>query len=700
MSTRQTVGELRAAVATMGNRKWSIAPHLRDRDPLPQFPTGGDFHGHPRASEVAELDLRKLVRRPIANPMLAARNLQMEFILQELVILPGVDWRDRWGGNWLTTVQIQNPCLSCWAFATAALVETMVRIEHGVWAKRSEGDLRDGWGGPTGENWIVRDGFAPCEHGAGVTGALDWVAEHGIADPDCYAWSPADELYAPTADRSGRTVRIGRYQELGSLDDAKKWLDAVGPVITGMNAYDDFKAYRGPEVYHLSPNATGRAGHYVLIVGFDDTRQCWIIRNSWGSGWGVGGYGFVGYGEANIDDLAKLGLVHTNPDPWSKRRLHAGNIFESGNGAEHRNFEMIRGDAPRVRQLWRDGSDPFTWHAAATLDNPDDFAAGAGCVGQPAATSTTYNRNFEIVYWELSGRLRYWSMNQTVNAWHDGGQFGPTDCQGFPALMQSNYGAPGNLEVIFRRKGGRLEHWWRDGAPAFAWHDGGAITDGVKMSGPSLVQANVGNRGNFYVVCVTDWGTMQLWWRDNDNGGTWMRGEVFGGQVGETPVCMIQGEFGTTDEKSIGNFELCVAVGGQVQHWWRDNSKLSTEVPRADYATPGMSDGVSQLVKSSRILSTNDRVTRMDVAALLSDESGSNVPSLAHAALDNAVLSSPPIKRWHQTAVFGHDVKHVWGLVQGSFGFNLDVIVETTNGALQHYSRNGDGWHEGVVIDV
>lgn len=90
----------------------------------------------------------------------------------------------------------------------------------------------------------------------------------------------------------------------------------------------------------------------------------------------------------------------------------------------------------------------------------------------------------------------------------------------------------------------------------------------------------------------------------------------------------------------------------------------------------------------------------MDVAALLSDESGANVAKLAHGALDNAVLSSPPIKRWHRTAVFGHDVKHVWGLVQGSFGFNLDVIVETTNGALQHYSRNGDGWHEGVVIDV
>jgi hypothetical protein len=34
---------------------------------------------------------------------------------------------------------------------------------------------------------------------------------------------------------------------------------------------------------------------------------------------------------------------------------------------------------------------------------------------------------------------------------------------------------------------------------------------------------------------------------------------------------MIQSQFGATDETRPGNFELCVAVGGMVQHWWRDN---------------------------------------------------------------------------------------------------------------------------------
>lgn len=58
--------------------------------------------------------------------------------------------------------------------------------------------MRDGWGGPAGENWVVRDApiGSPCGHGAGVTGALDWIAANGVADPDCYSWLSRDKGYA------------------------------------------------------------------------------------------------------------------------------------------------------------------------------------------------------------------------------------------------------------------------------------------------------------------------------------------------------------------------------------------------------------------------------------------------------------------------------------------------------------------------
>jgi C1A family cysteine protease len=35
--------------------------------------------------------------------------------------------------------------------------------------------------------------------------------------------------------------------------------------------------------------------HAVVAVGYDDSRQQLVIRNSWGIGWGDGGYGFLPY---------------------------------------------------------------------------------------------------------------------------------------------------------------------------------------------------------------------------------------------------------------------------------------------------------------------------------------------------------------------------------------------------------------------
>ena len=36
-------------------------------------------------------------------------------------------------------------------------------------------------------------------------------------------------------------------------------------------------------------------GHAVAAVGYDDAAQCFIIRNSWGAGWGDRGYCYMPY---------------------------------------------------------------------------------------------------------------------------------------------------------------------------------------------------------------------------------------------------------------------------------------------------------------------------------------------------------------------------------------------------------------------
>jgi hypothetical protein len=133
-------------------------------------------------------------------------------------------------------------CECCWSFGAAALVETMVCIEHGMWSKRSKGDIRDGWGREAGENWAVTDHITPCQKFNSVTGALDWIVKNGVADPDRYRYVGADHPYDPTVDRVGRTTRVASYTNLGNVTDQKVWLDSIGPIACGFDVYYDFFA--------------------------------------------------------------------------------------------------------------------------------------------------------------------------------------------------------------------------------------------------------------------------------------------------------------------------------------------------------------------------------------------------------------------------------------------------------------------------
>ena len=127
----------------------------------------------------------------------------------------------------------------------------------------------------------------------------------------------------------------------------------------------------------------------MLVIGYDDVAKCWIVKNSWGTKWGQAGYGRIGYGECDIDKYAKYALKGTNPDPWTKKRMHNGNMIESGNGSLHRNFEMLAtANGTQIRHWWRDNN-------VAGFPGMGDRSF-ATMPPVPNLISTTFNRNFEL----------------------------------------------------------------------------------------------------------------------------------------------------------------------------------------------------------------------------------------------------------------------------------------------------------------
>lgn len=68
------------------------------------------------------------------------------------------------------------------------------------------------------------------------------------------------------------------------------------PIIIGFNCYSDIlNITTGIIPIPGSNNTSVIGGHAVLIVGYDDSTQLFKFKNSWGSSWGVGGYGYLPY---------------------------------------------------------------------------------------------------------------------------------------------------------------------------------------------------------------------------------------------------------------------------------------------------------------------------------------------------------------------------------------------------------------------
>jgi hypothetical protein len=116
--------------------------------------------------------------------------------------------------------------------------------------------------------------------------------------------------------------------------------------------------------------------------------------------------------------------------------------------------------------------------------------------------------------------------------WRDSGPFfvwnGPFEIEpgsgviGNPVLIQSRFGTKGNFELVAPAADGGLVHFWRNNDdPFMPWT--GAIPFGQNLgqvTGVTVIQSNYGNPGNLEVVCNAG-GQLQFFWRDSGPSFTW-----------------------------------------------------------------------------------------------------------------------------------------------------------------------------------
>jgi autotransporter-associated beta strand protein len=200
------------------------------------------------------------------------------------------------GLNFTTPAKDQGYAGVCWDFAATGTLEArymLTRNDTSYKVNLSEQQVPmaiDNYGGGNAFNALDYQ----VASGLVLESELPY---HGGTFP-----SPASEWPLQTGWQSRAVKATTRVRASSNTDAIKAALKSNGPMTVGVSASDNFY-WPGGGV----PGNTGNTDHEILLVGYHDATTAdasgirtlggyWIIKNSWGTGWGsYGGYGFVPY---------------------------------------------------------------------------------------------------------------------------------------------------------------------------------------------------------------------------------------------------------------------------------------------------------------------------------------------------------------------------------------------------------------------
>jgi len=199
---------------------------------------------------------------------------------EEVEVLPeapsSIDWR-QYGA--VTPVKNQGSCGSCWSFSATGALEGAHHRATGQLVSLSEQNLCD----------CSRSyGNMGCSGGIMQAAFQYVVANRGIDTESSYPYTGRDSYscrYNPST--IGATARSYSSIPTDSENSLMNAVGTVGPVSIAVNANSGWQFYNGGVFSDSSCTSSG-LNHGVLAVGY--TSQYWLVKNSWGGGWGEGGY--------------------------------------------------------------------------------------------------------------------------------------------------------------------------------------------------------------------------------------------------------------------------------------------------------------------------------------------------------------------------------------------------------------------------
>lgn len=229
------------------------------------------------------LQNRKLIKYGWRPDLPDHRDYVLSYSKLPRPVVPHFDMR-----TWCAPVFDQGQYGSCTANAICGLDE-FVQMRENIHTFRSsrmflyynERDLEGTTGSDSGA--MIRDGMA-CLANQGVPLEDTWqyTAENLLT-------KPSQEAY----DQAAQHKSISYWRVPQTANDMINCLLQEYPFVFGFTVYDSFESDEVAQTGIVNlpqPGENVVGGHAVMCVGYDTVSQRFIVRNSWGTGWGQSGY--------------------------------------------------------------------------------------------------------------------------------------------------------------------------------------------------------------------------------------------------------------------------------------------------------------------------------------------------------------------------------------------------------------------------
>jgi len=195
----------------------------------------------------------------------------------------------------VTRVKDQGQCGSCWAFSTTGALEGAHAVANGIDAGRismSEQQLLDCSGRACG-------GGSPAQ-------AIEWEKGQNVCQEQSYPYRGRQG----SCHTGGCTVILSRGAIWGHYSVARNegaHMSALTqrPLSVVVDAQGAFQHYHSGI---LNGCPQGQTDHAILLVGYGtwNGQKFWKVKNSWGTSWGLSGFGLLARGTGGMDSCSIL----------------------------------------------------------------------------------------------------------------------------------------------------------------------------------------------------------------------------------------------------------------------------------------------------------------------------------------------------------------------------------------------------------